>query len=1116
MKQLEDAARILLDSPNRVSSEQRHLAEGVFLNFRGSKHPIVTILHIINHSKVDYVIYQAASALKEALVRDWPKLPKPEITSLQNYLLNYVTTNKSFPSYVKEQIFQVIGVIVKRSGIDGESDNKESILNNVEVMIRSNDHVMQSNGCSILKMILNEYTNTGKSSSVGLAWEAHFQAKKSFEVSDLKRVFRFLIWIFNEFEKCPLESQESLQLLTRFFGIMEDILCWNFISSDLPRKVIEMSENEPMPPLRPGLSWREIFLDKNVINLFFKLHWKIRDNENIVHHSINCLSQLASLHGTIFSSQQIRHNYLVGFLESLVKLTDNSVNNLLEHEVLGLANIMFKLLSSFPADVVNNVPQQLLETFVKSLTNVTCTYAYRAIGEQMNNNEDNYFFESLDLLLQVWNLLLSGVEERYRAQYESAAVMIFEVYLQCHLSPPKGNRPQCADAAAEEEITDLEEDDKTKYADELAMVGRIARYSVGHSLQLLVMIFEEKVDQLNTFLKNIQNGSNVNDVHNLYEDLHWLVLIAGHLLMDISEGEAPVIPTEVMRYSIKIQTPSTVEASVRSLNVTQPCSLDSVVLGDSDPVVRLIAAVFRLGELQKCALTAKYTSVLSPEVSSTLMWFLHRWALTYLFPVETLYAEISLSLNVAFGTDSPSALWCLNFVMELISNVLTEWAGESQVVLETCNLLVAMAEGKERAKKVGKSTGLWNIVHKQALNNFTLSHPKANQSLVKALVKAGTADSDMKAVEQCCLEVLKPLETKFRTVILQENFCRNFHDAGVQKQITQTIDCFIGVIQGCDVHNSQYLFTFLLPLMNELIPLLNLYRNYQEVVVPILECYCEFTKVLLCYLDRQQSKAFYESCLQMMQAYAKINMAKRNLVASAEEEQYEDLLILMNILVNLLSKDFLDIDDAAEAGVSAPDVILFALNILMPLMNDELLRYPQLCCQYYKMITNVCEMYPEKICQLPEGLFKSVIASFHLGLTRYGTGIVQLCLTSISVTGNHISKARLRDSLYYEGVKPFLRVVFEMFLIQDFPRTCLTAGSSALFSLICCYQDQFQEVVQELLHKQTSKENQDRLYLAVQNLMDGTQFADDRTSRLKFREKFENFLVEVRSFLLVK
>ena len=66
----------------------------------------------------------------------------------------------------------------------------------------------------------------------------------------------------------------------------------------------------------------------------------------------------------------------------------------------------------------------------------------------------------------------------------------------------------------------------------------------------------------------------------------------------------------------------------------------------SDPVIKLVAAIFRIAEIEKRAIEAGYASLLSPEVSSTVMWFLRCWTLTYLLAQECYYSEIRLECLV--------------------------------------------------------------------------------------------------------------------------------------------------------------------------------------------------------------------------------------------------------------------------------------------------------------------------------------------------------------------------------------------------------------------------------------------------------------------------------------
>lgn len=65
--------------------------------------------------------------------------------------------------------------------------------------------------------------------------------------------------------------------------------------------------------------------------------------------------------------------------------------------------------------------------------------------------------------------------------------------------------------------------------------------------------------------------SDSNALDNLFEDLHWTILIGGHVLCMDSDGEMPMIPSEVMQHSItqctKAQT--NLEATLKTMASVQ-------------------------------------------------------------------------------------------------------------------------------------------------------------------------------------------------------------------------------------------------------------------------------------------------------------------------------------------------------------------------------------------------------------------------------------------------------------------------------------------------------------------------------------------------------------------
>lgn len=46
-------------------------------------------------------------------------------------------------------------------------------------------------------------------------------------------------------------------------------------------------------------------------------------------------------------------------------------------------------------------------------------------------------------------------------------------------------------------------------------------------------------------------------------------------------------------------------------------------------------------------------------------------------------------------------------------------------------------------------------------------------------------------------------------------------------------------------------------------------------------------------------------------------------------------------------------------------------------------QFPALCNSYMCLLTYMAEIYPEKVCQLPEHLLKTVLASEEMGLAQY-------------------------------------------------------------------------------------------------------------------------------------
>ncbi|GFR98346.1 exportin-4-like [Elysia marginata] len=88
--------------PDLVTNDQRLAAQELILNFRKTRMPYAVCQYILENSKSDYTLFQAATTIKEAIIRDWSLMNPEAIEGLRSFLLRYITNHITLQMCLKE------------------------------------------------------------------------------------------------------------------------------------------------------------------------------------------------------------------------------------------------------------------------------------------------------------------------------------------------------------------------------------------------------------------------------------------------------------------------------------------------------------------------------------------------------------------------------------------------------------------------------------------------------------------------------------------------------------------------------------------------------------------------------------------------------------------------------------------------------------------------------------------------------------------------------------------------------------------------------------------------------------------------------------------------------
>lgn len=432
-------------------------------------------------------------------------------------------------------------------------------------------------------------------------------------------------------------------------------------------------------------------------------------------------------------------------------------------------------------------------------------------------------------------------------------------------------------------------------------------------------------------------------LNSISEDLHWVMLISGFVLFEVNtDHEQPKIPDEIMKYSIMCssyvdrdligklmvslgQFSPFPNASAAARSSSSTMGIDSLLSSVSfglieakltdadrcDPIVRIFYNTFQLCEIEINMFNLNMLSYLSPQVSSTLVWFLKELARTYLFMVEKNYADLSSTLQAIFGQDTQYGLVVLNYLLRKLLTNFYLWSAENTVTTQSAKLLLELVKHKETSLILLQNQQFWSISRIVIVNEmpWTLLPSNVKKFIMKSLVVSCATHSNVSNFDNNQIKlhfnstVLNPLANRFE--YLNSIKPESIHTESCIKETMSLIETVNGIIEGASVGLIKDLLPFVLPRLQQGVHLLDVYHNYGEIVELILGMFNGVIEKFLAHLSQwpEARNQIYHCFLCLIQVFSKHNSGKKSVEANIEEDYFNDLLLFMTLLNTLHNID---------------------------------------------------------------------------------------------------------------------------------------------------------------------------------------------------------------------
>lgn len=1097
------------------------------------------------------VLFHAYRILLLAGVSSWANLGREDVLALRSLVVNAGAYHSlEMPPYVINQASTVYAAFTKRAwvnyvapGVDSPPELlelKESMNSDIARLLASEFleadpsiapesdagqnrlYKQKLFGLAVIDSLVMEFECSRKASSMDIGAESHMECFTRFESEELGNLLvsvMSMLMAGAEFTQ-PLYLEvfgKALQLVTRIlswpFGQIWQIIGIQFVHSTIST------------PCRPPLHWRNFLItpEMDMLNFYSHLYPIVRANDaQLTHVVCEGLMQLASLQGEIFgNTEESRAEPRKAWISSFGTVVMNilCIEGLSNTEMRDVSTIVQRFFGCTPLsamiDALGSDSTEQFLTAIITRTEETMTrmtkistpggaFTDGAGHFEDDEVEDTVIGEALDTWLTAWASWSTDVTiSTSFPPLQSLMFRIFNSYVLGRLEIAKAELLKDSDWVETDAPKSKQDLSNPVISEQLANVTAIGRMSPRASCEFLRSTLANIVGSLRTYVE----ASELSEASQaLLEELHWLLMITGHFLCMINLGDMTSIPLPINRL----------------------CNtLDEQ--GEANQVIQLVNGIFELVALESTAFEVSQSTgafVWSPLVSETLAWFLAHWSSCYLLLSDSSLLTPAASIQAEYGQSSATAHAILDSLLRKIVFNLTNWTGETNVLVRTCQILQLISRLDTLHMNLLVSLSGWNDLYNAWTSNDPLMAqfpPKVQRRLVQALahiVQADGVDDQLTYLNA----MVAPIDQQLSECLHAPNFTASFQTPPVMLSLQVALERIRGLFKSTRGRTFKSVNTISIRYLPSLVDLILLYKDHHAMTLLILKCMADYAKfVLACTYEEEYSLDFNQALSTLLAQAGAAGLFKKRGGKTrftqlgskygdedAQQEQVNELLQMLYILCCAVSSE-----GESSARVSFEGLAL----VVAPNLTEELLTYPLLCKHYFQFVTSIFDNHAQHLRSMDDSLFEGILTAIQSGIHHVDEYIQMAALDAVAQISSYNWKMMHGKNIDVLDTKrailgSWIDVLIRWVLFDDsFRANLIMAASLTWFSLLLSEQDAYNHTVQNIIGEIQDPTTQQRLGELFNALLTGIEPVWNRTTKADFHDNFKQFVNVSRGML---